>query len=492
MASITSPGIGSGLDVNGIITKLMALEQQPLTKLDTKEVSYQSKLSAFGTLKGAFSSLQTSAKALTSTTLFAGKSATSSDTAVLSSSANTAAAAGKYSIKVTDLAAADSLASAAFTSLTDDLIPLAGADGKIKIELGTLTTGVFTADTNKTAVTIDITQAASSLSDIRDKINEANAGVRANLVFVGKNATTGDDEYKITISSNDSGAKNSIRLSVLDSAGAPATLDNTGLAKLSYDPAAAAGSGKEFTVSTAAQDAELEIDGLVIKRSSNTIADAITGVTLTALKAGTSTLTVAQDTSSISTAVTTFVKAYNDANTQLRDLTAFNNDTKTGALLFGDNAARGLQSAMLKMISYAFPGGGTNLKRLADVGVSMNRDGSLTFTSSTLTKALSTSSSEVSALFTTTTSGSLGLASYMNGQLTSILAKTDGLFSSKTDGINRSIKELGTQRDRLSTRLAQIEKRYRAQYSSLDTIVASMQQTSQYLTQQLANLPSSK
>ena len=490
MAGITSPGIGSGLDVNGIITKLMALEQQPLTKLDQKEASYQAKLSAFGTLKGAFGTLQTSAKALTSTTLFAGKSATSSDTAVLTSSANTAAVAGKYTIKVNDLAYGDTLASAAFTSLTTDLLPVAGGDGKLKIELGTLSAGTFTADAAKTAVTIDIPEATSSLSDIRDKINDANAGVRANLVYVGKNATSGDDEYKLTLTATSTGAKNSIRVTALDSAGTAVAMNNTGLAKLSYDPSAATGTGKEFTVSTAAQDANLEIDGLVIKRSSNTITDAITGVTLGALKQGTSTLTVTQDSTSITTAVTTFVKAYNDATTQLRDLTAFDNDTKTGALLFGDAGARALQSSLQKMVSYAFPGGGDSLKRLSDVGVSYQRDGTLTFASSKLTTALSSSATEVSSLFTSTTTGSLGLASYMNGQLTTLLSKTDGLFTSKTDGITRSIKDLDSQRDRLSTRLTQIERRYRAQYSSLDTLVASMQQTSQYLSQQLANLPS--
>lgn len=487
MPGITSPGVGSGLDVNGIITKLMALEQEPLTKLDKKEASYQSKLSAFGTLKGTFAALQTSAKALTSTTLFAGKSATSSDTTVLSSSANTAAVAGKYAIDVTHLAFGDTLASAAFTSLTDDI---ATADGKIKIELGTLSSGTFTADPDKSAVTIDITQATSSLSDIRDKINDANAGVRASLVYVGVNSLSGDDEYKLTLTATSTGAKNSIRMTVLDSSSVPVTMDNTGLAKLSYDPSAATGTGKEFTVSTAAQDAELKIDGLVIKRSSNTISDAITGVTFTALKEGTSTLTVAQDSASITTAVTTFVKAYNDASKQLHDLTAFNKDTKTGALLFGDNAARALQASLQKMVGYAFPGGGADLKRLSDVGVSYQLDGTLTFNSSKLTTALSSSASNVSSLFTSTTVGSLGLASYMNSQLSGILSATDGLFTSKTDGITRSVKEIGSQRDRLSIRLSQIEKRYRSQYSSLDTLVASMQQTSQYLSQQLANLPS--
>jgi flagellar hook-associated protein 2 len=491
MASITSPGIGSGLDVNGIISKLMAVEQQPLTKLDTKEASYQAKLSAMGTLKGAFSAVQTAAQALTSTSLFGAKSATSSDTSVLTSSANTAATAGTYSVGVVKLAQAQSIASQGFASLSTDLIALGGSNAKIKIELGTYTAATTTPvapatyvpDPAKAAVTIDIDATSSSLEDIRDKINAANAGVSANIVNDGSSSG-----YKLVINSTSTGAKSSIRLTTLDSTGTTPLPDNVGLSQIAFDPLASSPANR-YSISKIAQDAELTIDGLTITRSSNTISDVITGVTLTAIKAGTSTLTAKQDTGSVATAVNAFVKAYNDSNSQLRDLTSYNSETKQAALLFGDSTARGLQSAMKDMINYVFPGGSSGLRSLSDIGVSIQRDGSLQFNSTKLTSALESSPSKVSDLFTSTSASSLGLASKMNASLKSMLS-TSGLFASRTDGINRSITDLTSQRERLALRLTGIEKRYRAQFSALDTLVSSMQQTSQYLTQQLANLPS--
>lgn len=482
MASVSSLGTGSGLDLSGILSKLMAVEQAPLTKLDQKEAIYQAKISAYGGMKSAFSSLQTAAQALNKSSLYAAKSATSSDTSVLTSSANTAAKAGRYSVEVVDIAKSHSIASAAFTSITSKLSPV--DSGKLKIELGSLSGTNFTPDTEKTAVTIDIDSAASSLESIRDKINDANAGVRASIINVGS------EGYKLTLTSLDTGAKNSIRLTALASDGSTVLNDNTGLAQLSFDPAASTGTGKEFSVSTVAQDAHLKIDSLDIYRSTNTISDALTGVTLGVQKTGTSTLTVAQDTTSVTSAVTAFVKAYNDANTQLRDLTAYNTQSKQGALLFGDSTARALQASMKDMVQHAFPSGSSGLRTLSDIGVSMQRDGSLEFNSSKLTTALASSPTAVSDLFTTSTSGNQGLASYIEGSLKSMLSTT-GLFASRTDGINRSISDLTNQRERLTTRLEQIEKRYRAQFTALDTLVASMQQTSTYLTQQLASLSSS-
>lgn len=481
MASITSLGTGSGLDLEGIITKLMAVERTPINNLDTQEASYQAKFSAFGTLKGGVSALETAAHNLASATLFAGKSASSSDSAVIAASANTAATAATYSLEVVDTAKSHGIASQAFASLTSNL---SAVDGKIRIELGTFDGGVYTPDPDTTAVTIDISAADSSLNTIRDKINDANAGVRANVVYVG------DDGYKLTLTSTSTGASNSIRLTTLDSTGTVVLDDNTELARLSFDPTATAGTGKEFTVSTTATDAHVRIDGLDIYRNSNTISDAITGVTLNVREAGTATLTVSQDTDSASTAIAGFVKAYNDLNTQLRSLTAYDAEKKTGALLFGDSAARALQAALSKIVTYAFPGGSTSPRSLSDIGVAKQRDGSLTFDASQFEAAMESSPSTVSDMFTASGSSGDGVGVYIDAELKSLLA-TGGILSARTDGLTRSIDDIDDRRDRLNLRLAAIEKRYRAQFTALDTLIASMQQTSQYLTQQLAALTAS-
>ncbi|MCK9388833.1 MAG: flagellar filament capping protein FliD [Sulfuritalea sp.] len=480
MASISSSGIGSGLDVAGIIKQLMDVEKQPLTALNTKEAGYQSKLTTYGTLKSAVASVQTAARALKSSTLYSSMSATSGSSSVFSASANTAAQAATYSVQVVDRAQTHAISSQGFASITSDV---ALADGKIKIELGTFSGGTFTADPDKTATTIEIDATSSSLEEIRDAINDASAGVRANLVYVG------NDEYKLTLTSDDTGAKNSIKLTVLDTSDVVQN-NNTGLAKLSFDPEAASGTGKEFDVNTTAQDAHIKIDGLDVYRTTNSISDAITGVTLSLAAQGTTTLTVAKDSASAKSAMDTFVTAYNDVSKQLRDAMTYNASTKQASILTGDSGARSLQTALREMIGYSRSSAGSSYSTFSDLGVALQRDGSLVFNSSKFETAMASSTTNVGDLLSSTSTTSPGIAVRMTTTLDSILSTT-GLLASRTEGINRSITDIGRQRETLSRRLVQIEARYRKQFSALDSLVASMQQTSQYLTQQLAALSSS-
>lgn len=478
MATITSPGIGSGLDINGIISKLMAVEAVPVDALNKKEVSFQAKLSSFGTLKSATASLESRAFALKSSSLYSSKAVSSSDTTVATASANTAATPGTYVIQVTDLARAHTISSQVFTSLTDDI---ALADGKLKIELGTFSGGIYTANADATK-TIDLGATSSSLTEVRDAINTANAGVRASIV------TVADGQYKLTLTSTSVGAKQSIRLTALDSSSVPLAKDNTGLAKLYFDPTAAAGTGKEFDVpvNSEAQDAKFTVDGVELLRSSNSISDAITGVTLNLVKAGTSSLKVTANTEAVSSAFASFVSSYNELNAQLRDLTKFDQATKQGGLLLGDAGARALQNNLRGLVTSVFAGGGSVL-RLADLGVSMLRDGSLEFNATKLNSAMSSNSAGVINAMTSTDTAKPGLAVSLAAQLKTMISE-GGFFTGKTEGIQRSITDISKQRDRLSLRLNQIEARYRKQFTALDTLVASMQQTQQYLTQQLASI----
>jgi flagellar hook-associated protein 2 len=486
MATISSLGTGSGLNLSGMLTQLMAIEQQPVNLINTKEASFQAKLTAYGTLKSAVASFQTTSDALAASTLFDSNTATSSNTSVINATASTAAKTGSYSLNVVAKAQAQTLASATFASMSD---PLNGTSaGKLKIELGTYdsTGNTFTTNSSKDPVTIDVA-ANASLSDIRDAINKANAGVTASLVSVGSAG------YKLSITSDNTGASNSVKLTTMDGNGV-ATTDNTGLAQLSFDPAAATGSGKEFTVGTVAQDAHIQLNGIDLYRSSNTISDAITGVTLkVGDTTGSSTLTIAQDTTAISTAVSNFVKAYNDLNTQIKTLTAYDSTNKTAATLTGDAGARSLQSTLRNLLTTHVNTGTSSISSLSDIGVSVQKDGSLAFDASKLTTALSTNSAAVKTLFsakTSSTSTVEGIATKLSSSLDNMLS-TSGLFAAKTDSINASIKSLESQRDALTRRLSQVEANYRAQFTALDTTVAQMQSTSSYLTQQLASLSSS-
>lgn len=485
MATISSMGTGSGLDLSGMLTKLMSVEQRPLTALDTKEASYQAQLSAYGSLKSAVSSLQGTTDTLSSSSLFNKNALTSSNTSAVTGSASSAAKAGTYSLKVTQLAQAQTLASATFASLT---APLNGASaGKIKIELGTYdgTANTFTANSSRNPATIDIA-ANASLSDIRDAINSANSDVTAAIVSVGSAG------YKLTLTSQISGAANSIKLTTLDANG-NVTNNNSGLAQLSFNPTAAAGAGKEMTVTTEAQDANIQLNGIALTRSSNTISDAITGVTLSLTGTGTSSLSIQQDTKGITSAVTDFVKAYNDLRTQLKSLTNYDATNKKASTLTGDSTARSLENSLRNLLSTRVDTGVSTISSLSNVGISVQKDGTLSFDAAKLNNALTASPDAVKTLFAakaSATSSVQGIASKMSATFGSMLSDT-GLFASKTNGINSTIKSIGNQRAELNLRLAQVEANYRAQFTALDSTVSKMQATSTYLTQQLNSLSSS-
>lgn len=484
MATISSAGVGSGLDINGLVTQLMAIEQRPLTLLNQKEASYQSKLSAYGALKSSVASLQSAVKALKSSSLYTAMSVKVADSTVATASAVATAVAGSYSLNVTALAKAQNLATKAdFSSHTSDISAI---DGKIKIELGSFSAGTFTADSTRTPVTIDVAAGTSSLDDIRDQINAVSAGVRASVVYVGKNGS-GTDVYKLALTSQSTGSAASMRITVMNSSGTPLT-DNTGLAQLSYDPAKTAGTGNEFDIKTPAQDAQFSVDGIALTRSSNTVTDAINGVTLNLLKETTTSLTVARDTASVSSAIQAFVKAYNDVNKLAHDLSAYDSATKAASVLTGDSGVRSMQSALRQMIGYSIGTVGATVKSLSDVGISLQRDGSLAFNSSKYDAAASASASDVAALFSADAGTTKGVAVRMANVVDAMLA-TNGLLTSRTEGISRSITDIGKQREAINFRLTQVEKRYRAQFTALDTLVSSMQRTSSYLTQQLASLP---
>ena len=483
MATITSSGIGSGLDINSIVTQLMAVEKQPLTALDTKEASYQAKFSAYGTLKSSVSTLKSAVDALKSESLYSSQTAASGDSTVLTATANSVAKAGDYTIQVVALAKNQALASQDFGSKSVDI---SDADGKLKIEIGTFSGGAFTASSTKTAVTIDIAAGSSSLDEIRDQINAANAGVKASVVSVDAAGTI----FKLAITSNTIGAAGSLKITALDSSGTVVLTDNLKLAKLSYDPALTATHGNEYTQTTAAQDANIKVDGVSLYRDSNTIGDAITGVSLTALKEGTTTLKVGANTTAIRTALESFVKAYNDTITLGQQLSNYNTSTNSASVLTGETAARSIMSELRTMIGLDFSGTTGSIRRMSDLGIAAQRDGTLQINTAKMVTALNNSPSDIAATLTTNTAQFKGIAVQMSTRLGNLLAD-NGAFGSRLSGINSSIKDIDKRRTALNTRLTSIEKRYRTQFTSLDSLVASMQRTSQYLTQQLAALSSS-
>lgn len=468
---LSSPGIGSGLDISGIISKLMQVEQRPLAQLDTKEAKQQTQLSAFGSLKSALSSFQDSVKALAKPNMFNGYKTTMTDTTLASVSASSSAVAGTHDITVRSLAQAQKVASDTFAT-TDTIV----GSGTLTINFGTYEDGSFTANTEKAAQTITIDPAKSTLADIRTAINAANAGVTASIVNDGSG-------NRLVIAAKDSGLANALQITVDNASG--------DLSKLAFD--ASTGGISNMTKTVAAQDAEMIIDGITIKKSSNTISDALEGVTFNLLKAdpGTSTtLTVEKDNSSVETAVKTFVTAYNDLEKTIGNLSRYDAANKKAAALTGDSTVRMVQNRVRSMLTANQPAGG--IYGLSEIGISFQKDGTLQLDASKLSAALNNPDKNVAAFFGDipgeTTPSTPGFMSQLN-LLIDGMTRSDGLINSRMDGINSTIKGIGKQREALNYRLEETEKRLLAQFTALDSMIASMTQTSNYLQQQLANLP---
>jgi len=475
---LSSPGIGSGLDVSGIISKLMEVEQRPLTQLNTKEAKQQAQLSAFGSLKSALSSFQDSVKALAKPSLFNGFKATLADTTLATVSTSSSAVAGTHQIEVQSLAQAQKIKSETFAT-TDTVI----GSGSLTIEFGTYSEGIFTANAEKIAKTITIDPAKSTLADIRNTINEANAGVTASIVNDGSG-------NRLVISSKDSGLANALKISVNDTDGNHT--DNAGLSKLAFD-ASADGVGN-MTETVAAQNAVMVVDGIKVEKSSNTISDALEGVTFNLLKANpdtSTTLTIEKDKSSIEAAVKALVTTYNELEKTIGNLSRYDAANKQAAVLTGDSTVRMIQSRVRAMLNGNQSAAG-GINSLSELGISFQKDGTLALDNSKLSAVLDDPDKNIAAFFATQAGDGVtsveGFASRLS-ELIDGMTRSDGLINSRMDGINSMIKGIGKQRDALGHRLEEVEKRLRTQFTALDTMIASMTQTSNYLQQQLANLP---
>lgn len=471
---MTITASGSILDVNGIVSQLMAIEQQPLKKLDSVEAGYQAKLSAYGTLKSGLSALQDATATLNSVAGVRSIKASPSDTSLLTASANSTAIPGKYRIDIIRLAQEQNLAADGRLDTTSaigsgTLIFDFGtiADGTLETATGKYTGAFFTSNgAGPRTVTID--SARTSLGDIRDAINAAAIGVTASIINDG-----GAAPYRLVLTST-SGAANSIKISV---AGDQALAN-----LLAHDPADDVGQHLSETIT--AQDSVFKVNGIAATKSSNTVTDVIHGVALNLLNASTSTttLTVTRDTSSITGALDAFVKAYNDVAKPLKELSTYNLATKQAPVLEGDSAVLAIQNQARNIIAARPAGISGAFRAFSQIGVAFQKDGSLTFDSAKLQRAISSNEGDIASIIAATGGK---LKTLLDNQLGS-----GGALAAKTDGINLGLKSLATRRTRLSSRLADIEQGYRSQYAALDAVLGSMRSTSDALTQQLAGLPS--
>lgn len=459
----------TAFDVPNLVRQLMAVERQPIDKLTAKIASYESKISSYGTLSSLVSSFQTATQSLN--TNLQKLAATPSDPSALSATAASTAVPGTYSVNVSQLAQSQNLVAAGQTSSSTAIGD--GTATTVTFDLGTisggtLTNGVYSGasftSNGSGSASITIDSSNNTLEGIRDAINAAALGVTATLVNDGSGTP-----YRLALTSSSSGSSNSFKITTSGGDGAIDSL-------LGYDPAGT----QNMTQTLAAQNAQLTVNGIAITSASNSVSEAIQGVTLTLTNttATPASLTVARDTAAINTAVSGFVEAYNALASQIKSRSAYGTGGTGGGVLAGDSTLRLLQDQMRGIFNTP-PSGGT-LTTLGQIGISFQQNGSLQLDSSKFNSALTANFSDVQNLVSSPT----GIATRLEAWTKSAL-ETGGLIDTRSQGLTKSIKNYNEDIGKLENRMAAIEKKYRIEYTNLNLLLSSMNSTSTFLTHQL-------
>jgi len=439
---ISAPGVGSGLDVNSIVTQLMAIERQPLNRLESDKRGLEAQLSAFGRLKSALTSFQDALDDLKSLDAFEVYKAESSDETAFTATANSSAATGFNDIQVVRLAEAHKMGS---VSIPDTGSTALGSGGD-----------QMTITVNGTSFSVD--GGGMTLSQFRDAINEApdNAGVSATII------SENSGSHRLVLTSTETGNENAMSLSFTGSLGADLGLT-------------------DINPSTDL-DAELLVDGLYkITRSSNTIDDAIAGITLNLLgeTAGNVQLNVSRDTDSVTESVQAFVDAFNELKTTFDSLAG------EGDELEADSTLRSIENQVQAIFNTVPSGLTTGLSSLSEVGVSFQRDGTLSLDSDDLESAINTDFAGMAELFAHDDQGYL----FRLDGLIDRFVQAEGLIDVRQDGLNSRIDVTDQRIADMEYRLEIREQRLRNQFTLLDTLMGELQSTSAFLSQQLAALP---
>jgi flagellar hook-associated protein 2 len=483
--SISSAGLGSGLDVKSIISSLMAVESQPLTLLQNKAASVQTEISAVGQIQSLTSTLSDKAHALSSTTLWTQTTSSSADTtAVTADTSNGTAAPGDYSVSVQQMAQGQTVTSSAAAGSTLSA-------GTISIQLGTYKSDGATPPTttfdpaSSAKVDIPIGASETSLSAIRDKINAANAGVQASII-------TDANGSRLSLRSSSTGAANGFQITATETAddGNPAT----GLSALNFDGSSAA-TNSQMALNQSALNAKATVNGIDIESASNKLSNISDGLSLTLLRKTDNPVdvTVSADTASMQKAITDFVSAYSALQSYISLQTKYDAGTavsagtsRTDGPLQGDPSIVGFQN-QLRAIVTTQSTTSSMFGRLSDIGIAVQKDGTLSVASSTKLTAALAHPDELSKLFTTygTTNENTGIAVRF-ASLADKATGVDGSLYSRSAGLQGELSRNQQQQDDMQTHLDATQERLTAQYQALDTTMSKMTALSSYVSQQVA------
>jgi len=481
-------GGSSSFDVNTIVSELMQVNSQPLTTMQNAVTADETKISAYGTILSNLSGLQSAVTAMQNSTV--GLSATSSDSTYFTATASSSATAGTTAIDVKNLATAQSIYSTTFSSATSAVADLSSVGTQqLQIQDGT-----------NAPVTINVNSSNNTLAGIAKAINSANAGVTASVLQVSAN------DYKLLLTSNATGSANTITVKVDESGSNFGSLwsesgvntDMTGLSQLAFDPTANGGSYnssgvpsggiENMTQTTAATDATLSINGIPIQRSSNTVTDAVTGVTLNLLQADPAynatspnlSVSVTASSASLAGELNSFVSAYNTAmstvNTYFQPPPQNAQATSSQqGLLSGDNVLLTL-SDTLRNVTTAPYGDEQNLANnsLAYIGVTHNSNGTLEFNASQLSTAYQTDSANITTMIN-------NMANQFGAALNDFINTT---IPGEENGFQTQVTATQNQETALQQQLTYEQTALTNEYSALSSLVTNDNNVSNFLTEE--------
>lgn len=458
--AISSIGVGSGLPLEDLLKNLRNSENQSLALIQSRATTVQNRLSGYGTIKSSIEALKTASEALGKAETF-GALKTSVNNEAFTATATAKAIAGQYSVEVLNLASPQTLMGASQADRSTVLATDAVDTVKIKVEL---VDGTFKE--------ITLNKADTSLEGIAKAINgESGAGVNATLIQ-GTKAGDASPSHHLLLTAKKTGDQAAVKtITVEGSAALQSAIGFT---------TAAPGTFTE----TAAQNASLSINGIKVESQSNTVENGIDGVTLNLVKKTTeaAVMTLTKDNTVASKAIDTFVSAYNNLQNIIKTLTSYNADNQTSAALTGDNLARNVQSQVRDALNVAGSSGA--IRSLSQMGITTDpKDGTLKVDSTKLAAALKDNMVDVEKLL----SGENGISKKL-AAVADTFVKSGGLISSATDGMTTTLKSLEKQYQATSDRIDAKMENYRKQFTALDSMVAKMNSTSSYLTQQLSML----
>ncbi len=446
-ASISSLGIGTGVDLQKMLSTIMTAERAPLTALESKISATNSKISLYGTLNTKLDALRTAADTLAYPSRLSAVKASTSTGAGFTANATFATPVGNHTINVSQLASAQKNVTGTYSANTTF------SAGELRFTFG--------ASSAETSVPIE---EGATLAQVATSINSANLAVKASVVTINESG-----EQRLVLSGKDSGGDNSFSLV------STTTTASGGQAALNTFDAG---------LSTTAKNAQLTFDGIAISSSSNTFSNIVPGLTMTVSATGTGSISIQQDSATITTAAENFVKAFNEVASLIKDNSTYNETTKTGGTLSGDATGRSVMSILgSARTSTPTSLSAAEFKSLSSLGIEIQQNGQLTLNKTKLEAAIAKSPTEVT--------NTLGAYGRQFSSAVTDMQSGNGIVSSRTDSLKGALTRFTANKETLELRLTQIEKRYRAQFTALDKYVTSMQTTSGYLTQQLSSLSSS-